>query len=105
MQSCKLTRPNTPAEVALCFEPRANIVTGIRHPNMRIRRWRPAHTADRCEYATDAGLTSDGRGSEPRSHHIAGLLDVECEGLGAICTSQKTHGRPNRTGYGKIGAG
>jgi hypothetical protein len=30
----KLTRPNTPEEAALCFEPRANTVTRIRHPNV-----------------------------------------------------------------------
>jgi hypothetical protein len=71
----------------------------------RIWRLRPAHTADQCSrVAADAGLMSDGRRSEPRSHHIAGLLEVECEGLGAICIAQKTHGRPNRTEYGHIGA-
>ena len=104
MHARKLMRPHTPAEAALCFEPRANIVTRIRHPNMLDLAIASCAHGRPMQDATDAGLMSDWRRSEPRSHHIAGLLDVECEGLGAICTAEKTHGRPNRTEYGHIGA-
>ena len=47
-------RPHTPAEAALCFEPRANIVTRIRHPNMldlaiaSCTHGRPMQSCDRC---------------------------------------------------------
>jgi hypothetical protein len=50
----KLTGPKTPAEAALCFEPRANIVTRIRHPNMpdsaiaSCTHGRPMQDRDRC---------------------------------------------------------
>jgi hypothetical protein len=50
----KLTRPKTPAEAALCFEPRANTVTRICHPNMpdlaiaSCTRGRPMQDRDRC---------------------------------------------------------
>ena len=104
MQSRKLTRPNAPAEVALCFEPHANIVTRIRHPNMpdwaiaSCTHGRPIQSRGRCRL--DVGWMR----LRVRSVHIAGLLEVVCEWLGAICTAQKPHGRPNRTAYSNIGA-
>jgi hypothetical protein len=50
----KLTRPKTPAEAALCFEPRANTVTRTRRPNVpelaiaSCAYGRPMQDRDRC---------------------------------------------------------
>ena len=49
----------------------------------RIWRELSAHTADPYRHAMNASLMSlDATyfGNEPRFHHIAGILEVECEG-------------------------
>jgi hypothetical protein len=70
---------NRPAEAALCLESRASTMAHVYHPNMDFAK---TFTACAYQYATNASLRLDGRDLRhaPRSHHIAGVLEVECEG-------------------------
>ena len=79
---------NRLAEAVLCLESRPSTRTRVYHPNMpdlaipfcaHSRPMTPIR--DQCHWQLEVGSArvSSAR-HEPRSHHIAGLLEVECEG-------------------------
>ncbi len=73
-----------PAEAARCLESRASTRTRVYHPQYAgcgdsLQRTQQAHTNTRPMPASDRMGATCSRLSH-RSHHVGGLLEVECEG-------------------------
>jgi hypothetical protein len=73
-----------PAEAARCLESRASTRTRVYHPQYArcsesVLRTQQAHTNTRPMPAS-SWMGATGSRHAPRSHYIAGLLEVECEG-------------------------